>query len=85
MTHERQRHANERVGTGCGCVPELPVLSLGADTSGTAAPPPLLSHDELQKRLSDQSLRVVDVRPKADYEKGHIPAQSGLTSRPSSL
>jgi thiosulfate/3-mercaptopyruvate sulfurtransferase len=48
-------------------------LSLGAATSGTVAPPPLLSHDELQKRLSDQSLRVVDVRPKADYEKGPIP------------
>jgi thiosulfate/3-mercaptopyruvate sulfurtransferase len=33
----------------------------------------LTSFDDLQKRLDDPNLRLIDVRPKADFEKGHIP------------
>jgi thiosulfate/3-mercaptopyruvate sulfurtransferase len=51
----------------------IQALSLGGETLKPSERPALLSHDELQKRLSDPSLRVVDVRSKADYEKGHIP------------
>jgi thiosulfate/3-mercaptopyruvate sulfurtransferase len=36
-------------------------------------PPPLLSHEALQERLSEPTLRVLDARPRADYDKGHIP------------
>ncbi|HKI20349.1 MAG TPA: rhodanese-like domain-containing protein, partial [Isosphaeraceae bacterium] len=36
-------------------------------------PPPLLSHDALEKRQKDPTLRLLDARPKADYDKGHIP------------
>ncbi len=51
----------------------IQALSLGGETLKPSERPVLLSHDELQKRLSDPSLRVVDIRSKADYEKGHIP------------
>ncbi len=50
----------------------IQALCIGGETLKTSERPVLLSHDELQKRLSDPSLRVVDVRSKADYAKGHI-------------
>jgi thiosulfate/3-mercaptopyruvate sulfurtransferase len=34
--------------------------------------PRLLSHDELQKRLGDANIRLLDARAKADFDKGHI-------------
>ena len=43
--------------------------------------PPLISHDELQKRLSDTKLRLVDSRPKADYDKGHVPGAVWVDSK----
>ena len=52
----------------------LPVLARAADEpSRTPQAPPLLSHDELQKRLNDSHLRLLDARSRANYEKGHIP------------
>lgn len=33
----------------------------------------LLTFDVLQKRLKEPTLRLLDCRPKADYEQGHIP------------
>jgi thiosulfate/3-mercaptopyruvate sulfurtransferase len=48
-------------------------LCLGGEILKTSERPVLLSHDELQNRLSDPSLRVVDIRSKADYVQGHIP------------
>jgi thiosulfate/3-mercaptopyruvate sulfurtransferase len=33
----------------------------------------LLSFSGLEKRLGEPGLRVLDARPKADYDKGHIP------------
>jgi thiosulfate/3-mercaptopyruvate sulfurtransferase len=38
-----------------------------------AEPPPLVTHDALQKRLDDPSLRLLDTRSEAEYAKGHIP------------
>ncbi|MFO0889191.1 MAG: sulfurtransferase [Isosphaeraceae bacterium] len=37
------------------------------------APPPLVSHEALQKRLGAADLRLLDARSKAEYAKGHIP------------
>jgi thiosulfate/3-mercaptopyruvate sulfurtransferase len=47
----------------------------GADEPPTAPRPMarLLSFDELQKRLGTPGLRLIDVRPKAEYERSHIP------------
>jgi thiosulfate/3-mercaptopyruvate sulfurtransferase len=33
----------------------------------------LVTFDELQKRLGDPELRLLDVRPKAEYDQGHVP------------
>ena len=40
-----------------------------------AAPPLgiLISVDDLKKRIADNNLRIIDVRPVASYLKGHIP------------
>jgi thiosulfate/3-mercaptopyruvate sulfurtransferase len=57
----------------------------------------LLTHDQLQARLADSnasaSLRLLDVRPRLDYDKGHIPgavwldlkSTSTLAARPGNL
>lgn len=61
-----------------------------------AEPPPhepLLGFEALQGRLEDKSLRLLDVRPRADYDKGHIPgavwadakAVEALAARPGAL
>lgn len=34
--------------------------------------PPLVTFDELEKRLTEPGLRLLDPRPKADYDKGHL-------------
>jgi thiosulfate/3-mercaptopyruvate sulfurtransferase len=49
----------------------IPPLVMGAEPAGKV--PALLSHDALQTRLGGAKLRLLDVRPQADYEKGHIP------------
>ena len=51
----------------------LPVLTRAAEPAAKPQAPPLLSRDALQKRLSDPALRLLDARPRADYERGHIP------------
>jgi thiosulfate/3-mercaptopyruvate sulfurtransferase len=54
----------------------LPTLTVAAEPARKAQlveAPPLISHDDLQKRLSDSNLRLLDARPRADYDKGHIP------------
>src|SRR4051794_38756576 len=33
----------------------------------------LVGFDDLQKRLAEPNLRLVDVRPRADYDRAHIP------------
>ena len=57
------------------------------------SPPILMTFDALQERLNAPSLRLLDARPKADYEKGHIPgavwvdakALEKLAARPGAL
>jgi thiosulfate/3-mercaptopyruvate sulfurtransferase len=53
----------------------------------------LCSFDDLQTRLGDPNLRLHDARPRAEYDKGHIPgavwvhtkAAAALASRPGGL
>jgi thiosulfate/3-mercaptopyruvate sulfurtransferase len=47
--------------------------SYGGPPPATGSPSPLLAHEELQKRLADPALRLIDARPRADYDGGHIP------------
>lgn len=70
------------------------VLGLGAPMLASGAEPPaLVTHEQVRKRLSDKALRLLDVRPRADYEKGHIPGAvsvdtkgaSALASKPGGL
>lgn len=52
---------------------------LGLPPAPTAAEDPaapqvvLMSFDELQRRLAEPHLRVIDVRPRGEYERGHVP------------
>jgi thiosulfate/3-mercaptopyruvate sulfurtransferase len=48
-----------------------PVASRAADPGAGRAW--LVAFPELEKRLGEPDLRILDARPKADYEKGHIP------------
>jgi len=50
------------------------VLAGAEEPKGQPQPlPPLVSVDDLQKRLGDPKLRLLDARPRADYDKGHMP------------
>jgi thiosulfate/3-mercaptopyruvate sulfurtransferase len=64
--------------------PRSIVISLGLALVATAACgtspameaktlPPLVEHDELQKRLDAPDLRLIDARTRAEYDQGHIP------------
>jgi thiosulfate/3-mercaptopyruvate sulfurtransferase len=58
-----------------------------------SAPPVLMTHDMVQKWLTLPGLRLLDARPKAEYEKGHLPgavwvdvkAAEALAARPDGL
>lgn len=41
--------------------------------TGAISGPPEISREELERRLSDPSLKIVDVLPAASYVAGHIP------------
>ncbi len=77
---------------------ELPVLLLcfALITHGAApaeSPAWLVTFDDLQNRLHDPNLRLLDVRPRAEYDKNHIPgavwvdakAVEKLAAKPGSL
>lgn len=76
------------------------LLGGSARLSGDEAPPGrteprarLATFDVIQTRLGDPHLRLLDARPRADYDKGHIPgavwvdvkAAEGLAARPEGL
>jgi thiosulfate/3-mercaptopyruvate sulfurtransferase len=50
----------------------MSVRSSASQPSATGSPPPLVAHEELQKRLADPTLRLIDARPRDDYDRGHI-------------
>ncbi|WP_406698914.1 sulfurtransferase [Singulisphaera sp. Ch08] len=56
-------------------VPLIVLAPLACWAAGSAENPPakLVSFAELERRLGEPNLRVLDARPKADYDKGHIP------------
>ncbi len=71
----------------------LAVLLLAAVESRADEPPNLVGLDGLQTSLGDPKLRLLDARPRADYDKGHIPgavwvdvkAASTLAAKPGGL
>lgn len=54
----------------------LAVAALGAD-----APPRLATFDDVQAKLATPTLRLLDARPRADYDKGHIPGAVWLDAK----
>lgn len=50
-----------------GCTLTLPASAAADHRAG------LVGFDSLQGRLGDAGLRILDARPKADYDRGHIP------------
>jgi thiosulfate/3-mercaptopyruvate sulfurtransferase len=67
------------------------LLDPGAGPAGT--PARLVGFDDLQQRLGDPHLRLLDARPRGEYDKGHIPgavwvdakAVEELAARPGAL
>ncbi len=52
----------------------IPALAQAADEPAKKpTPPPLISLDDLQKRLGDPHLRLLDVRAEAKYKQGQLP------------
>lgn len=49
------------------------LLAFAAPAGAHAAAPPILSADELAARLDTPAITVIDIRPPAAYEQGHIP------------
>lgn len=51
----------------------LPTAALAAPAAATAKVSPVLKADELKPLLGQADVRVLDIRPAADYAAGHIP------------
>lgn len=63
------------------------LVSLAPVVAATADEPPgpqalLVSFDELQRRLDEPGLRILDVRPEADYQRGHVPGAVWFNVKP---
>ena len=58
-------------------VASAPAPVVGAEQSA----PSLASFDALQKKLGSPGLRLLDVRPKADYDAGHLPGAVWVDSQ----
>jgi thiosulfate/3-mercaptopyruvate sulfurtransferase len=43
---------------------------------------PIISLDALERKLSEPTLRLLDARPKADYDRGHLPGAVWLDLKP---
>jgi thiosulfate/3-mercaptopyruvate sulfurtransferase len=73
------------------------VLIVVPGSADPAVTPALMSHDTLEQRLArpigKANLRIIDARPREDYDKGHIPgavwvdpkATQALAARPGGL
>src|SRR3954464_556497 len=48
-------------------------MLIGPEAGAARRPDLLISFDDLQGRLDSPGLRLLDARPKVDYDKGHIP------------
>ena len=61
---------------------EISILLVALAWAGPSSPPAesaawLVGFNELERRLDQPNLRLLDARPRADYDKGHIPVRSG--------
>ena len=59
----------------------MSVRSSAGQPPATGSPPPLVAHEELQKRLADPTLRLIDARPRDDYDRGHISGAAWLDAK----
>jgi thiosulfate/3-mercaptopyruvate sulfurtransferase len=49
---------------------KIPSLALAADDKHQGSP--LIAHEKLEERLTDPNIRLLDARPRAEYDQGHI-------------
>jgi thiosulfate/3-mercaptopyruvate sulfurtransferase len=69
------------------------LVAPGTGVSAVESPARLVTFDELQRRLGEPHLRLLDARPRGEYDKGHIPgalwvdvkAVEALAARPGAL
>ncbi len=47
------------------------LIAPGADRAGPSVP--LVTFDDLQHRIGEPHVRLLDTRPEGEYDKGHIP------------
>ena len=64
----------------------LPLVAVHAQekptsTARTGSRAQLLTFADLEKRLNDPTLRLIDCRPRTDYEQGHIPGAVWIDMR----
>ncbi len=55
------------------CAPTITAADKGGATANKPEASILVETDQLQKKLNDKNLRVLDVRSQNEYAKGHIP------------
>ena len=55
------------------CAPTIAAADKGGATANKPVASILVEPDQLQKKLNDKTLRVLDVRSQNEYAKGHIP------------
>ena len=60
--------------TKAGAAPAVPAVA----AKGFANPNLIVSADWLKQHAADAGLRIIDARPAADYEKGHLPGAVNL-------
>jgi thiosulfate/3-mercaptopyruvate sulfurtransferase len=60
-----------KFGLGISWILLLPLTCWASDPAGE--PARLVTFGELQRRLAEPNLRILDARPRTDYDKGHIP------------
>lgn len=71
----------------------LAVALVGPSAGPTGTPAWLASFDDLERRLGSPDLRLLDARPRSEYDKAHIPGAlwvdarrvKGLAARPGAL
>jgi thiosulfate/3-mercaptopyruvate sulfurtransferase len=55
------------------CVPTIAAADKGGATANTPDVSILVKTSQLQKKLNDKNIRILDVRSQNEYAKGHIP------------
>jgi thiosulfate/3-mercaptopyruvate sulfurtransferase len=59
----------------------LAAALMAFEAGSTEAPARLVGFDDLQRRLGDSNLRLLDARPRGEYDAGHIPGAVWVNAR----